>query len=122
MENSSVKVILTVQCKNMKSPKEQRYKFDQTIEAGFWQLVEHKEAITHENQTVSTTTDWCREFKVGKNQQKIIKSARNLLLRASEYADILEMDAVIAVGDNPPETVSHRATQASEYFKIKSYR
>ncbi|MBT4090437.1 MAG: hypothetical protein HN580_08525 [Deltaproteobacteria bacterium] len=106
----------------MKSPKEQRYKFNQTIEAGFWHLVEHKEAITHENLTVSTTTDWCRDFKARKNPQQILKSARNLLLRAAEYADVLEMDALITIGDNPPETFSHYTAQASDYFKTKSYR
>ncbi|MFH2129191.1 MAG: hypothetical protein ABIK68_02355 [bacterium] len=113
---------LTVHCKNMPSPKLQRPKFDQTLEAGFWQLATHTDAQKHDNQTVSTTTDWTREYKAGKKPQQILKSTRNLLLRACEYADVLDMRAEITIGDNPPETISHYTAQPSDYFKTKTYR
>ncbi len=122
MENSLIRVSLIVQCKNMKSPKTQRPKFDQTLEGGSWQLVEHKHAEKHENQSVTTTSEWFRDFKAGKKTKQMIKSTRNLLLRASEYADILELDAEITIGDNPPESFSHRAAMSSEYFKTKSWK
>ncbi len=113
---------MTVFCKNMKSPQEQRRKFDQTMEAGYWQLIEHKEAIKHDNQSVSTSTDWFRDFKAGKVRKQILKSTRNLVLRASEYAGIQELDAAITIGDNPTETFSHHTERTSNYFKTKTYR
>jgi hypothetical protein len=122
MENSLIKVSLIVQCKNMKSPKTQRPKFDQTLEAGFWQLVEHKNAQKHDNQLVTTTSEWIRDFKGGKKPKQIIKNTRNLLIRASEYADILELNAEITVGDNPSESFSHQAEGQSEYYKTKSWK
>ncbi len=74
MEKSPIRVTLTVHCKNMKAPKEQRRKFDQTMEAGYWQLIDHKEAIKHDNQLVSTRTDWFRDFKAGKTRKQIVKN------------------------------------------------
>ncbi|MCP4752076.1 MAG: hypothetical protein GY866_14365 [Proteobacteria bacterium] len=106
----------------MKSPKQQRRKFDQTLEAAYWRLVEHKEAKKHDDQSVSTTTGWFRDFKAGKGRKQILKSTRNLVLRAAEYADILEVDVEVTIGDDPPETFSHRAEKPSDYFVKKKYR
>ena len=122
MESDVIDTKLVVHCKDMKTPKLQRLKFDQTIEAGFWQLVEHKDATKHSNESVSTTTEWSREFPAGKNQKQIIKKTRNLISRASEYANILEVDFEIAIGDNPVESFSHHAEKSSDYFKTKTYR
>ncbi len=122
MNNSPIKVKLTVQCKNMKSPKKQRRKFEETLMAGFWQPIEPREVMKQGSQSVSVTTNWLREFKATKKQKQILKSTRSLLLRAAEYADVLDLEAEITVGDNPPETFSHHSDQASDYFKNKTWR
>jgi len=122
MEKTVITVKLIVHCRNMKSPKIQRPKFDGTLENGFWQLVEHLDAEKHKNESVTTTTEWSREYKSGKKPKQIVKGTCNLLLRAAEYADVLEMDAEITVGDNPPESFSHQTAKPSDYFKTKSWK
>jgi hypothetical protein len=122
MEKTETTVKLIVRCLNMKSPKIQRPKFDGTLESGFWQLVAHLDAEKHQNESVTTTSEWSREYKSGKKPKQIVKSTCNLLLRAAEYADILELDAEITVGDNPPEPFSHSTAKSSEYFKTKSWK
>ncbi|MBU2515234.1 hypothetical protein KJ966_28285 [bacterium] len=106
----------------MKSPKEQRRKFDETMEAGFWQVGENVEVINHNNLSVSTTSYWSRDFKAVKKQKQILKSTRSLLVRAAEYADILELKAEIIIGEYPPETFSYHTDQPSDYFKNKTWR
>lgn len=122
MQNSLINVQLTVYCKNMKTPKLQRPKFDQTVEAGSWNLVKHKEANRHENQSVSTTTEWARSFQGRINQKQIIKKTKNLIIRAAEYADILDVDFEITIENKATETFSYHTEKTSDYFKTKSYR
>lgn len=122
MDRTMTRATLTVRCINMKSPKTQRPRFDETLEAGSWQLVAHRNAEKHENRSVTTTSEWSREFRAGKKPKQIVKSTRNLLQRASEYSDILDLDAEITIGDNPPETFSHSTAGPSEYFKTKSWK
>jgi hypothetical protein len=106
----------------MKSPKTQLPKFEATLEEGFWQLAERLNAEKHENQTVTTATEWVRDFSAGKNPKQILKSIGNLLQRAAEYADIPECEAEITIGDNPSEIFSYRVEKPTDYFKIKSWK
>jgi len=108
MEDNSIPVQLIVYCKNMKNPKVQRPRFDQTIKDGFWSLVKHKDAIQHENQSVTTTTEWSRNFQSQMSQKQIIKKTRNLIVRAAKYADILDLNFTISTANSPAETFSHQ--------------
>lgn len=106
----------------MKSPATQLQKFSRTLEEGFWQLTDTLNGERHISQTATTITEWVRDFNAGKNLKQIIKTTKNLLQRAAEYAEILELDAEIASGDSPVELFAYRAEKPSNYFKTKSWK
>ncbi len=121
MKKQAIEATLTIQCMNLNSPKTQLPKFNETLEAGFWQFTEG-DGNKLQNDKVDRTTKWRREFDAGKKPKQIIKSTANLLQRAAEYADILELKAEITVGDNPSEIISYKQDKPSDYFKIKSWK
>ena len=121
MKKQTINVSLKVTCRDLNPGKNQLSKFKETLEAGFWQFVERDDAIVQEDKMESTAA-WQREFDAVKKPKQIIKSTRNLLQRAAEYSDILELEAEITVGDNPSEIISHKQDKPSEYFKTKSWK
>lgn len=106
----------------MKSPKVQNLKFKQTIEEGSWELQENRNVERHDNETVTIQNEWTREFKQGKSPKQILKTVQRLILRAAEYAEIMDLEAEIKIGDSPPEIFSHTTNQSSEFFKKKSWK
>ncbi len=92
MSNQKIKVLLTIQCRNMGQAKLQRYKFDQTLGTSNWLLQENLEAIIHPNETVTTTTIWGRVFGDRNDDQRINKKVTNLIKRAAEHASIEDID------------------------------
>ena len=113
--------MLKVQCLNLSSPKKQLSKFNETLESGFWTLVEGQDAKSEEDKT-NRPTNWQREFDGAKKPKHIIKSTKNLLQRAAEYADVLELEAEITIEDNSPEIFSYQVDKPSDYFKTKSWK
>jgi len=81
-------VLLTVKCKDMKNPKQQRSQFDQTLASNSWMLQENKKSDVHEDGTVTTVSIWGRTFGHRKSENEIEKMTGNLLKRAARYADI----------------------------------
>lgn len=99
----------------------QQRKFVETIEAGFWKPTE-KEELQERNPPSILITEWVRDFKEGKNPRQILKTAKNLVLRAAEYANILSLETEVFIDDNPPETFSYQTDKPSDYFKQKTWR
>lgn len=121
MKRQTIKVTLKATCKNLNPAENQLSKFKETLEGGFWQLVEGEDSKINEKK-MDSTSKWQREFDAVKKSKQIIKSTRNLLQRAAEYSDILDLEAEISVGDNPSEIISHKQDKPSDYFKIKSWK
>lgn len=82
------KVYLTIECRNMKNPKQQRSRFDQTLGAASWMLQENKRPEIHNDGTVTTASVWGRVFGGRKTTADIEQRVENLLKRATEYAEI----------------------------------
>ena len=122
MEKSLIGVTLTVFYKNMKTPKEKSHKFEETLKAGYWKQIEHAEEVKDERHSETMFTAWSRDFKPNKKPQQIIKSTRNLLLRAAEYGGILDFEAEITIGENSPEPFAYHSDQPSDYFKTKTWK
>lgn len=96
-------------------------KFEKTIEEGYWQKdVETQTPQTED--TVISATEWTREFDAKKKPKQILKSTKNLVERAAEYADILDLKAEITIDNNQPEPFAYKADKPSDYFKIKSWK
>ncbi len=90
---SKKKVLLTVECRDMKKPKVQRSNFDQTLGSNSWMLQENRKPELHEDGTVTTVSVWGRTFSDRKSEDKIKQITYNLLNRASEFAGIEDYNA-----------------------------
>ena len=99
---SFTEVILIIECRNMKEPKVQRPRFDQTILDGAWRVVEHEKVVKNSNSTVTTTSKWTRQFGKNKDPQTILKLTKNLLKRASGYSHIEDYLCTLIIGANEP--------------------
>ena len=82
------KVLLTVKCRRMKDPKQQRYKFDQTLISASWMLQDNKKPIIHEDGTVTTASVWGRMFAARKSEAEIDRIVQNLIKRAADFSAI----------------------------------
>jgi len=87
MEDKMNEVILTIKCNNMLEPKIQRSKFDATLDENGWFLLK-QEGVKRKGNLISTTTIWTQSFIQEKPQSRIEKQIKNLLKRATEYAEI----------------------------------
>lgn len=94
---SKIKVILTVECLEMKNPKLQRSRFDETMVGNSWILQENMSPVHHNNGAVSTKTIWGRTFAASSNEKKIKKQVKNLLSRAATYADIQKIESQLDI-------------------------
>lgn len=83
-----IKVLLTVKCRRMKDPKQQRYKFDQTLISASWMLQDNKKPIIHEDGTVTTASVWGRMFAARKSEAEIDRIVQNLIKRAADFSAI----------------------------------
>lgn len=122
MESVQISVTLVFRENSKKSPGDQLRKFNETMEAGSWQLVENPEVESSGTSATTALSLWYREFKSGKKQKQMVKSARNLVQRATEYADILRLEADIAVSGGSPEHFTVGSEHSSDYFKTKSWK
>jgi hypothetical protein len=84
----SIKATLTLKCKNMKSPRQQRSLLDQTLSEASWRFMENKSPIMHEDGSVTTITAWQKIFGNRKTSNDIERLTENLLNRAMVYANI----------------------------------
>lgn len=82
------KVLLTIECPQMKNAKRQRSRFDQTLIANSWMLQENLKPVIHNDGTVSTISIWGRVFGERKTRDDIIRITQNLLRRAARDAKI----------------------------------
>jgi hypothetical protein len=104
-----IKVLLTVKCRNMRNPKYQRYRFDQTLGSASWMLQENLKPSVNADGLVTTASVWGRMFSAKKSEADIQKITDNLLKRASTYADIDDYSALLEF-----QTV----TNAADEFKL----
>lgn len=89
------KVLLTVKCRNMRNPKFQRYRFDQTLGSASWMLQENMKPVIHQDGCVTTASVWGRMFAARKSEEEIQKITDNLLKRASHFAEINDYSAFL---------------------------
>ncbi len=112
---SQMKVLLTVECRNMKAPKRQRYLFDQTLGTNSWMLQENKTPDIHDDGTVTTASVWGRAFSGRKTKEDIIRITRNLLKRAAKEAGIedyrFDFQFDVVMGNAEPFTTISVMTQ-----------
>ena len=112
---SQTKVLLTVECRRLKQPKMQRYRFDQALGINSWMFQENKASDIHDDGTVTTTTVWGRAFGDRKTKDDIVKITRNLLKRAADEADIEDYGCTfsfeIIMGNIEPFKTSSVLTQ-----------
>ncbi|MBU2513939.1 hypothetical protein KJ966_21580 [bacterium] len=87
------KVFLTIKCRNMKNPKLQRSRLDQTLGSTSWMLQENLKPVINKDGTVTTTSIWGRVFGRRKTEMEINKLVDNLLKRATAYAEIDDYSA-----------------------------
>ncbi len=90
-----IKVLLTIKCRNMRNPKFQRYRFDQTLGSASWMLQENMEPVIHPDGCVTTASIWGRMFSARKSEKEIQKITDNLLKRASNFAEIEDYSAFL---------------------------
>jgi hypothetical protein len=109
VRNTKTKVLLTIECKNMKHPQAQRTRFDQTLASNSWMLQENKKPEVHGDGTVTTVSVWGRTFGHRKTKNEIEKITGNLLSRAVKYA---ELDAYYS------EFLHERVPEDAEVFKL----
>jgi len=113
----TLEMTLTVECKNLKDPKKQRPRFDQTLAGGGWVLIENSKAEKTSHLTVNTTSKWSRPLG-NKKQSAFIKSVGNLLNRASNYSGIDEYNAILEI--NAEESFSFSNIQEENTGKSDS--
>ncbi len=90
---SKKKVLLTVECRDMKKPQQQRSYFDQTLGSNSWMLQENKEPEINSDGTVTTASVWGRTFSDRKSEDEIKRITYNLLKRAAKFAKIENYNA-----------------------------
>lgn len=96
---------MTLKCRAMKDPKQQRYKLDQTLGSASWLLQQNLQPLVHEDGTVTTGTVWGRLFGPRKSEDEIYRIANNLVKRAASFAGIedysftLDLESVATVED-----------------------
>ena len=103
------------------SPEAQRQKFENTIEEGFWRKSDS--AVDQvDDSSNKVCSSWQREFDTKKKPKQILKTTRNLVERAAEYADILDLAYEIAIEGQQPEKFTVKVDKPSNYFKEKSWK
>ena len=90
------KVLLTIECKNMKNPRLQRSRFDQTLVSSSWLLQENKQSTVDTDGLVTTISIWGRLFGNRKSEKEINRMIDNMLRRASDYANIEDYSASLS--------------------------
>jgi hypothetical protein len=104
-----IKVFLTVKCRNMRNPKLQRYKFDQTLGSASWMMQENKKPTIHDDGCVTTTSVWGRMFGGRKTEVEIQKLANNQIKRAAAFAEI---------DDYSSDLQFHTITKTEDEFQL----
>jgi hypothetical protein len=85
---AKTKVLMTVECRTMKQPKQQRSRLDQTLTSASWLLQENRSPVIDPDGCVTTVSVWGRVFGAGKTEADIRRLTDNLIKRAMAYADI----------------------------------
>lgn len=93
------KVLLSIECKNMKNPMFQKSRLDETLGAASWILQENKSPTFNEDGTVTTASVWGRIFGARKSKDEINKITDNMLKRAMNYADITDFTSEMEFSD-----------------------
>lgn len=88
MIHPKTKVYLTIECKEMRNPMQQRSRLDQTLGSNSWMLQENKKPVIHEGGRVTTVSIWGRTFGHRKTEKEINRITENLINRATKYAEI----------------------------------
>ena len=103
------KVLLTIECRDMKNPMQQRSRLDQTLGSASWMLQENKQPIIHSNGSVTTASIWGRIFGHRKTENEINRITLNLLKRATRFADIEDYDADLTL---------KKITEEKDHFQL----
>lgn len=88
MTHPKTKVLLTIECREMRNPMQQRSRLDQTLGSNSWMLQENKKPTIHEDGRVTTISIWGRTFGHRKTENEINRITDNLIKRATSYAEI----------------------------------
>ncbi len=97
--DTKTKVLLTVECRQMRNPRVQRSRLDETLGSASWILQENKQPQFNDDGTVTTSSVWGRVFGKRKTRIEIEKQIENMIKRAMEYADIEDFTSQVELND-----------------------